>query len=131
DTLQQVIPNQVGVYDDAFNLNCVGDTFQSEHIPTILFEAGHFDNDYAREQTREFIYIAYLASLHYIAKNAISGNDYEHYLKIPENEKLFFDILIKNVKQKSEQGDYIMDIGILYRETLVDGTISFIPKIEK
>src|SRR5690606_36642598 len=43
--LQQVIPNQVGVYDDAFNLNCVGDTFQSENKPTMLFEAGHYYND--------------------------------------------------------------------------------------
>jgi len=37
--LQTVIPNQIGVYDDAFNLNCVGDTFQTENVPTILFEA--------------------------------------------------------------------------------------------
>ena len=35
--LQAIIPEQVGVYDDAFNLNCVGDTFQSENVPTILF----------------------------------------------------------------------------------------------
>ena len=40
--LQKQIPNQVGIYDDAFNLNCVGDTFQSLNIPTLLFEAGHF-----------------------------------------------------------------------------------------
>ena len=52
DALQNIIPNQVGVYDDAFNLNCVGDTFQSENVPTILFEAGHYANDYAREKTR-------------------------------------------------------------------------------
>src|SRR5690606_23703813 len=58
--LQQVIPNQVGVYDDAFNLNCVGDTFQSENRPTMLFEAGHYFNDYEREQTRKYIYIALL-----------------------------------------------------------------------
>ena len=45
DTLQRMIPNQLGVYDDAFNLNCVGDTFQSENVPTILFEAEHFKND--------------------------------------------------------------------------------------
>ena len=27
--LQQQIPDQVGVYDDSFNISCVGDTFQS------------------------------------------------------------------------------------------------------
>jgi len=131
DALQQVIPNQVGVYDDAFNLNCVGDTFQSEHVPTMLFEAGHFHNDYARDQTRELIYIAYLTSLHYITINDVSGNYYEPYFNIPENEKLFFDILIKNIKVKGENEERIVDAGILYQETLVDGAITFVPKIEK
>ncbi len=72
-TLQQLIPNQVGVYDDAFNINCVGDTFQSENVPTILFEAGHFKDDYARDVTREYIYTSYLVSLNYIALNEVTG----------------------------------------------------------
>ncbi len=129
--LQAVIPNQVGVYDDAFNLNCVGDTFQSEHVPTILFEAGHFNNDYARDKTRELIYMAYLVSLDYIAKNDVSGQHYEPYFTIPENEKLFFDILIKNVKQKINDQEQVVDVGILYQETLVDGQILFVPNIER
>ena len=56
--LQKVIPNQVGRFDDGFNLNCIGDTFQFLNVPTILFEAGHFQNDYEREQTRKFIFMA-------------------------------------------------------------------------
>ena len=40
----------IGVYDDAFNINCVGDTFQSLGIPTILFEAGHIGSDYNRRK---------------------------------------------------------------------------------
>ena len=131
NVLQEVIPNQVGVYDDAFNLNCVGDTFQSENIPTILFEAGHYNNDYAREKTREFIYMAYLASLHYISLNEVTGTHYESYMKIPENEKLFFDVIIKNAKIKTNIEEPIVDIGILYQEKLVDGKINFLPKIEK
>ena len=69
DALQRMIPNQLGVYDDAFNLNCVGDTLQSENVPTILFEAGHFKNDYEREKTRELIYTSYVTSLNYISTN--------------------------------------------------------------
>ena len=126
-TLQKLIPNQVGVYDDAFNLNCVGDTFQSENIPTILFEAGHFNNDYAREKTREFIYISYLTSLNYISKKAISGDYYEEYLKIPENKKFFLDIIIR----KAKINDEILDVGIQYVERLIAGKIKFIPKVEK
>ncbi|MFG6686988.1 M14 metallopeptidase family protein [Mariniflexile sp. HNIBRBA6329] len=131
DTLQQIIPNQVGVYDDAFNLNCVGDTFQSKNIPTILFEAGHYNNDYARDKTREFIFISYLISLDYISKNDISGDNYKPYFNIPENEKYFFDIIIKDAKTKVNNKTVITDIGILYQEKLVDEKIHFIPKVEK
>ncbi|MFD0988632.1 M14 family zinc carboxypeptidase [Mariniflexile jejuense] len=129
--LQEVIPNQVGVYDDAFNLNCVGDTFQSENVPTILFEAGHYHNDYARDCTREFIYISYLTSLDYISKTDVTGVNYQPYLEIPENEKLFFDIIIKDAKTILDGKEIITDIAIQYQEKLIGGKINFIPKVEK
>ncbi|WP_142786005.1 M14 family zinc carboxypeptidase [Changchengzhania lutea] len=126
DTLQVIIPDQVGVYDDSFNLNCVGDTFQSFNVPTILFEAGHYNNDYNREVTRAYIYIALLASLNYISKNTISGSRFKSYFNIPENQKLFYDVILRHVKMES-----IQDIGILYQEKIKEGKIEFIPKVEK
>ena len=125
--LQQVIPNQVGVYDDAFNLNCVGDTFQSENIPTILFEAGHFKDDYARDITREYIYMSMLTSISYIASNKLNGEKYKPYLDIPENNKYFLDIIIRNAKVD----DAFLDVGIQYQERLIDNKIEFIPVVEK
>lgn len=129
--LQERIPNQVGVYDDAFNLNCVGDTFQNENVPTILFEAGHFQEDYAREKTREYIYISMLESLDYIANTAIDGSLYKAYLDIPENEKCFFDIIIRNANIGGGDASRIEDIAIMYQEKLINGKVEFIPKIEK
>lgn len=129
-TLQEIIPNQVGVYDDAFNLNCVGDTFQSENTPTILFEAGHFNNDYARDITRELIYISYLTSLSYISKNESIGSNYEAYFDIPENEKNFLDIIIRNAKLNPSQTKTV-DIGIQFEERLINEEINFIPIIQK
>ncbi|GAA3606882.1 M14 family metallopeptidase [Flavivirga amylovorans] len=131
NALQEVIPNQIGVYDDAFNINCVGDTFQNENIPTILFEAGHYENDYEREVTREFIYISYISSLNYIANSTVKGDNYRPYLKIPENEKRFFDIIIRHAKVPGDSGEEINDIAIQYQEKLIDNKIEFIPKIEK
>ena len=131
NTLQSVIPDSVGVYDDAFNLNCVGDTFQSENVPTILFEAGHFPNDYAREQTREYIFISLLTSLDYISNNTVKGDDYEGYFNIPENGKCFFDVIIRNAKVVIDSEFSISDIGILFVEKLIDGNIHFIPKVDK
>ena len=127
--LQKEIPNQIGVYDDAFNLNCVGDTFQSKNVPTILFEAGHYENDYARDITRKHIYTSLLSSLLYISKNNIDGSKYVPYFKIPENEKLFLDVIIRNAKLNENQKG--VDIGIMYQEKLIDNRIQFIPKIEK
>ncbi|WP_111307083.1 M14 family metallopeptidase [Confluentibacter sediminis] len=129
EALQQVIPNQVGVYDDAFNLNCVGDTFQSENIPTILFEAGHYFDDYEREHTRKYIYISLLTSLCYISEGDVDGSLYKSYFNIPENDKCFLDVIIRNAKLKMHSDT--TDIGIQYQERLIDGVVKFVPKIEK
>lgn len=129
--LQNVIPNQVGVYDDAFNLNCVGDTFQSANVPTILFEAGHFYNDYARDKTREYIYISMLESLNYISNNIVDGSLYKTYFDIPENEKCFFDVVIRNAKLGGKYEGELQDIGVMYHETLKNNKIEFVPKVEK
>ncbi len=128
NTLQGIIPNQIGVYDDAFNINCVGDTFQSENVPTILFEAGHYDGDYNREFTRELIYVSYLSSLAYIANSEIDGRNYEGYNAIPENEKLFFDIIVRNVSGYAEG---LVDIAVQYTETLISGKLEFVPNVIK
>jgi hypothetical protein len=127
NALQKLIPNQIGVYDDAFNINCVGDAFQSENAPTILFEAGHFKADYGRDKTREFIYISLLSSLSYISKNDVDGSKYEPYFIIPENQKYFYDIIIRNAKF----GNSLLDIALLYQERLNNECIGFVPKVER
>ena len=121
--LQLQIPNQVGLYDDAFNNNCVGDTFQSHNIPTLLFEAGHYKNDYSRDLVRSYIFQSLLVAIQYIASVDVEGTAYKPYFDIPMNEKLFYDIIIRNSESN--------DIGILYEERLIDGGITFVPKIEK
>lgn len=121
--LQEYIPEQVGRYDDGFNPNCVGDKFQSLGVPTILFEAGHFPGDYQREKTRKLIYIALMKSLISISKGAYNLIDPQEYHDIPENKKLFLDIIIRNISLNDE----ILDVGIQYEERLDDQEIKFIP----
>lgn len=126
--LQLEIPNKVGVYDDAFNLNCVGDTFQSFNIPTVLFEAGHYKNDYYREEARRFIFQSLVIAIKSISINNIQiKNAHREYALIPENKKLFFDIIIRNTNVNSK----IVDIAIQYEERLVLETLKFIPKVVK
>jgi len=129
--LQLEIPNQIGIYDDSYNDNCVGDTFQALNCPTILFEAGHFKDDYNREITRLYMFKAILTSINYISMNEVSGNNYKPYLVIPENRKNFLDIIIRNIKIRLNNKSIVTDVGIQYAETLLGDSIQFIPKIEK
>jgi hypothetical protein len=66
DTLQQFIPGQIGRFDDSFNINCIGDMLQSLNVPTILFEAGHYQKDYQREESRKYIFFALLSGFNAI-----------------------------------------------------------------
>lgn len=131
DNLQKQIPGQVGVYDDAFNINCVGDTFQSLNVPTILFEAGHYPGDYNRDKVRGLIFQSLWVGVIECAYNEMQDLNEEEYLKIPQNDKLFYDIIIRNAKLKTRGTFQILDIAVQYEEKLDQNRIVFIPKIEK
>ena len=124
-TLQQFIPNQVGRFDDSFNLNCVGDTFQFLNVPTILFEAGHFPDDYEREQTRKYIFIALLSGIQYFYENDIVLNKNEDYLKIPQNKVIFYDFVYKNVKINYDDNEKIINFTAQFKEVLNNEKITF------
>ncbi len=127
ETLQKCIPNQVGRYDDSFNLNCVGDTLAYNEIPTILFEAGHYPGDYDRERTREYIFYSLITSIKYISNTEITGSGYENYFLIPENGKCFYDIIIRDVILDKKN----VDIALQYTEELTENNVKFVPKIVK
>ena len=128
-TLQNYIPNQVGRFDDSFNLNCVGDTFQSLNVPTILFEAGHFEDDYNREITRKYIFTALMSSFEYLHENDIVSNENSDYLKIPQNKVVFYDFVYKNVKINYDGIEKISNFAAQYEEVLNDNVILFEAKI--
>lgn len=124
--LQKHIPGHVGRYDDSFNPNCVGDTFQNLGVPTILFEAGHYKLDYQREKTREFIFYSLLALFDITPpqKNQIS---HEEYFTIPENLKNYNDIILRNFPVKGS--NISVCVAIQYHETLKNDKIAFIARV--
>lgn len=128
-SLQTLIPQQVGRYDDGFNDNCIGDTFQMLGVPTILFEAGHFQGDYEREATRGYVFHALVQALDILVHDQIMDYDFNDYFEIPENEKLFFDVLIKNPNLVNPDLDKGQHLGIRFKEVLADKSIIFEPEI--
>ncbi|WP_309614332.1 M14 family metallopeptidase [Flavobacterium sp.] len=124
-TLQQFIPNQVGRFDDSFNLNCVGDTFQYLNVPTLLFEAGHFANDYEREITRKYIFIALVSGIKFLHENDIVLNEIGDYLKIPQNKVVFYDFVYKNVKINYDSNKKIINFAAQFKEVLNNEKVTF------
>ena len=124
-TLQEYIPNQIARFDDGFNLNCVGDTFQNLGTPTVLFEAGHFQNDYNRDETRKYLFIALLSSFVSIYENVIVNTKIDDYLNIPQNNTDLFDFVYKNVKINYDNSEIITNFAAQYKEELINNNIFF------
>lgn len=123
--LQNYIPGQVGRFDDSFNINCIGDTFQNLGVPTILFEAGHFPDDYLREETRKYIFISLLVSFTTLSENDIVDNEISQYLNIPQNKVVFYDFMYKNIKINYDGNEIITNFAVQYKEELIDGKVNF------
>lgn len=125
DVLSSLIPNQIGRFDDGFNINCIGDTFQFMNVPTILFEAGHFQQDYQREVTRMYVFIALLASFDFLINNDNLRDKLKEYLNIPQNKVYFYDIVYKNVKICYDNSEIITNFAIQFKEELVNQKVIF------
>lgn len=124
--LQNLIPKQVGRYTDEFYPTATGDNFQKMGYNTILVESGHYKNDYQREMTRKYTFLALLQGLLYISQET-ERCDYMNYFEIPDNEKKYLDILLKDVNYKGVQ----TDIGILFDEVLQEDRLQFKPRVDK
>ena len=125
DELQKYIPGQIGRFDDSFNINCIGDTFQYLGVPTILFEAGHYPDDYEREKARKFVFMSLLTGFIILSENDIVDNRNDKYLNIPQNNVVFFDFMYKNVKINYDGNEIITNFVAQYKEELIDNKLNF------
>ena len=123
--LQEFIPNQVGRFDDSFNINCVGDTFQFLNVPTILIEAGHYPGDYDRDITRKFVFVAFVEGLKKIYENDIVINKIEDYMNIPHNKICFYDFIYKNIKINYDNNKIITNFALQFKEEIIDNQLVF------
>jgi len=131
EVLQEFIPGQIGRFDDSFNINCIGDTFQYLGVPTILFEAGHFPGDYQREITRKYVFMSLVASFKILNENVIETNRTDDYLNIPQNKVVFYDFIYKNIKINYDGNEKITNFAAHYKEELINGKINFNAYIAK
>lgn len=106
--LQKIIPNHIGRYTDEFYPTATGDNFQKLGYNTILIEAGHYPDDYEREETRKFNFFALVQGVYHIATTA-DFTDYKLYFTIPNNQKNFFDVITAHENPSEGKGYVYMD----------------------
>ena len=127
-TLHTIIPGHIGRYDDTHNINCVGDTFQSLGKPTILFEAGHYPNDYLRHTSTELTFYAMVAALNSVATHELDEDKVEAYHQIPQNKKSFNDFVLRDASTTGKSGIVSKNLCFQFKEVLKDGRIRFVPE---
>jgi len=125
DSLKDELNNGIGRYTDEFYPAATGDNFQRMGYSTILVESGHFRGDYARKQTRKYTFLALISGLLHMARGR--KENYKTYFEIPNNEKLYLDRIVKNVRIDKERGD----LGVYFKESLVEGQVQFKPTLER
>ncbi|MFK8060237.1 MAG: M14 family zinc carboxypeptidase [Polaribacter sp.] len=119
--LQNVIPDFVGRYTDEFYPTATGDNFQKLGYNTILIESGHYPNDYNREESRKYTFFSILQGLYHIAKTSVF-NTYKPYFEIPNNDKIFYDVIHR-------YSDFENDVAYQYKDEIIKN--KFVSKLVK
>lgn len=112
ELLQQVVPGQVGKYDDAFEPRAFGDNFQKWGTSTILIESGGYPNDPEKQYIRRLNFMVILNALYSIATDAYGHHLLKDYAAIPDNDSKLMDVILRNVSIQEEGKIYQVDLGI-------------------
>ncbi len=123
--LSQFIPDNTSKYSEDYEPRAFGDNFISWGTSSVLIESGGSNNKLGKQFQRKLNFVAIIAGLHSIAKQSYEFYTVEDYKAIPENEKLLFDILLKNVNYIIEGSQYKIDIGIVLNEKFDTKSKSF------
>ena len=128
--VEPLIPHHIGRYSDEFYPTSTGDNFMKAGLPVVLFEGGHYENDYLRKETRKYYTIALFYALDAMAALHSDTNGWEDYFDIPENKETHYDIIYRNVTLNTDH-ECILDIAVQYKEIYEEGNdeISFIPYV--
>ncbi|WP_243431568.1 M14 family zinc carboxypeptidase [Algoriphagus lutimaris] len=119
--LQQVVPGQVGKYDDAFEPRAFGDNIQKWGTSTILIESGGYWGDPDKQYIRQLNFMIILDALHQIATKGYEQYTTEEYFSIPDNDSKLADLMINEMLVEVEGKKYPIDLIIRRRESEVPG----------
>ncbi len=112
DALSKFIPGHIAKYDDDFEPRAFGDNFIKWGTSSVLIESGGWKDDADKQYIRKLNFIALLAGFNSIITKSYKNATIEEYNKIPTNDKLLFDLLLRNLSITYKNKKYIIDVGI-------------------
>ncbi len=110
--LKKFVPGHIARYNDDFEPRAFGDNFMRRGTSTILIESGGWKDDDDKEFVRKMNFLAFISALSSIASKSYKESRFKEYYRIPENEKILFDVLLRNLIRKINGCEHIVDIGI-------------------
>lgn len=128
--LQELIPGQVGKYDDAFEPRAFGDNIQKWGTSTILIESGGLVGDPEKQEVRKINFMLLLDALYTIATRGYTQYSTDQYFAIPDNGFQLMDLLIEEMQVPVNGTWYPIDLAIRRRETEGRAGYSFTGSVE-
>lgn len=119
--LQQVVPGQVGKYDDAFEPRAFGDNIQKWGTSTILIESGGYWGDPDKQYIRKLNFMIILNALYEIANKGYEQYSTDQYFSIPDNDSKLQDLIINEMLVSVKDKKYPIDLAIKRREVETSG----------
>lgn len=110
--IQKYAPGQVGRYNDDFEPRAFGDNIQKWGTSAILIESGGYPGDPEKQEIRKLNYVSILSAIYTIAKGNYKNIPLEDYEKIPENDRMLFDLKIEGLTYNLLGQNYKLDVGI-------------------
>jgi len=117
EELNKIIPGHIARYNDDFEPRAFGDNFVKWGTSSVLIESGGWPNDPDKQFIRKLNFIALINAFNIIATEDYKCIDYSKYFEIPENEKLIFNLLLRNLSISFNDKKYTVDIGVNREET--------------
>ena len=125
NNLSQFIPGHIAKYNDDFEPRAFGDNFVKWGSSLVLIESGGWKNNYDKSFLRKLNFVSLISGFESIANKSYANESIDTYKNIPENQKLLFDLLLRNVTIEKNGKSFTVDLGINQNETATSDNRNF------
>jgi hypothetical protein len=125
DALEPFAPDQMGRYDDEFEVRAFGDNITLWGTPVVLIETGPSPVPEPDAALVRLNFVALVSALDALASGSVERADPQRYETLPVNESKLFSVLVRNATVINGRGipPFTADIGLLAgrRVQITDG----------